>query len=43
MVLGKRQGYRIVIRTNCATPAVIYWRMPATIPGGYNFGSVTPT
>jgi hypothetical protein len=41
--LEKGQGYRTVIRTNCATPAVIYWRMLATTQDDCSFGSATPT
>jgi integrase len=30
----KAAGDRAVIRSSCATPAVIYWRMRVTTPGG---------
>ena len=43
MVLEKGQGYRTVIRINCATLAGIYWLMLATTQGGCSFGSATPT
>jgi hypothetical protein len=42
-LLEKKQDYRTAIRINCATPAVIYWRMRVTTQGDCSFGSATAT